>query len=232
MRILATKPNPELVTLPWDTPLEEWPEKFVVQLPRGLSRHVVRFVRVGEHICAVKETDELDRPPRVPPAPGPPEDGAAHRRPPGGGHRPQGQAGGVAAQRAGHPAPALLAAVPVAVLPRDARGQPAASSSTPSSCCWSGCTCPGFFWGDVSLSNVLFRRSAGEFAAYLVDAETGELHERITDGQRGSRPHRRDRERLRRAARPPGRRVRRRADRPGRRDRAAERALRRAVGRR
>ena len=59
MRILATKPNPELVTLPWDTPLEEWPEKFVVQLPRGLSRHVVRFVRVGEHICAVKETDEL-----------------------------------------------------------------------------------------------------------------------------------------------------------------------------
>ena len=59
MRILATKPNPELVTLPWDTPLEEWPEKHVVQLPRGLSRHVVRFVRVGEHICAVKETDEL-----------------------------------------------------------------------------------------------------------------------------------------------------------------------------
>ena len=32
-----------------------------------------------------------------------------------------------------------------------------------------------FFWGDVSLSNVLFRRSAGGFAAYLVDAETGEL---------------------------------------------------------
>jgi hypothetical protein len=32
-----------------------------------------------------------------------------------------------------------------------------------------------FYWGDVSLSNVLFRRSAGGFAAYLVDAETGEL---------------------------------------------------------
>ena len=32
-----------------------------------------------------------------------------------------------------------------------------------------------FFWGDVSLSNVLFRRDAGGFAAYLVDAETGEL---------------------------------------------------------
>jgi len=43
----------------------------------------------------------------------------------------------------------------------------------------------GFYWGDVSLSNTLFRRDAGAFAAYLVDAETGELHEEgLTDGQR------------------------------------------------
>jgi hypothetical protein len=42
----------------------------------------------------------------------------------------------------------------------------------------------GFFWGDVSLSNVLFRRSAGEFAAYLVDAETGELHPSLSAPQR------------------------------------------------
>ena len=42
----------------------------------------------------------------------------------------------------------------------------------------------GFLWGDVSLSNILFRRDAGEFAAYLVDAETAELHERLSDGQR------------------------------------------------
>ena len=43
----------------------------------------------------------------------------------------------------------------------------------------------GFFWGDVSLSNTLFRRDAGAFAAYLVDAETGELHEGgLTAGQR------------------------------------------------
>jgi len=42
----------------------------------------------------------------------------------------------------------------------------------------------GFWWGDVSLSNTLFRRDAGAFAAYLVDAETGELHPSLTDGQR------------------------------------------------
>ena len=43
----------------------------------------------------------------------------------------------------------------------------------------------GFFWGDCSLSNTLFRRDAGALAAYLVDAETGELHPRLSDGQRG-----------------------------------------------
>ena len=42
----------------------------------------------------------------------------------------------------------------------------------------------GFYWGDVSLSNTLFRRDAGAFAAYLVDVETGALHERLTVGQR------------------------------------------------
>jgi hypothetical protein len=42
----------------------------------------------------------------------------------------------------------------------------------------------GFFWGDCSLSNTLFRRDAGAFAAYLVDAETGELHPMLSEGQR------------------------------------------------
>jgi hypothetical protein len=43
----------------------------------------------------------------------------------------------------------------------------------------------GFFWGDVSLSNTLFRRDAGSFAAYLVDAETGQLYEQgLSAGQR------------------------------------------------
>jgi hypothetical protein len=42
----------------------------------------------------------------------------------------------------------------------------------------------GFFWGDCSLSNTLFRRDAGGLSAYLVDAETGELHPSLTPGQR------------------------------------------------
>ncbi len=42
----------------------------------------------------------------------------------------------------------------------------------------------GFFWGDCSLSNTLFRRDAGALSAWVVDVETGELHPRLTDGQR------------------------------------------------
>jgi hypothetical protein len=42
----------------------------------------------------------------------------------------------------------------------------------------------GFWWGDCSLSNTLFRRDAEGFAAYLVDAETGEFQKKLSDGQR------------------------------------------------
>jgi hypothetical protein len=42
----------------------------------------------------------------------------------------------------------------------------------------------GFFWGDCSLSNTLFRRDAGALTAFLVDAETGEQHVTLSDGQR------------------------------------------------
>lgn len=41
-----------------------------------------------------------------------------------------------------------------------------------------------FYWGDCSLSNVLFKRDAGELQAYLVDAETMEHHSSISDSMR------------------------------------------------
>ncbi|MFN8109923.1 MAG: DUF4032 domain-containing protein [Thermoleophilia bacterium] len=42
----------------------------------------------------------------------------------------------------------------------------------------------GFFWGDCSLANTLFRRDAGALVAYVVDTETGELHAELSRGQR------------------------------------------------
>ena len=42
----------------------------------------------------------------------------------------------------------------------------------------------GVYWGDCSLTNTLFRRDGNKVQAYLVDAETGELHPSLSDGQR------------------------------------------------
>jgi len=42
----------------------------------------------------------------------------------------------------------------------------------------------GYFWGDCSLSNTLYRYDAGTLEAYLVDAETSEQHPSLSDGQR------------------------------------------------
>ena len=42
----------------------------------------------------------------------------------------------------------------------------------------------GFYWGDCSLSNTLFRRDADALSAYIIDVETGERHPSLTDGQR------------------------------------------------
>ena len=42
----------------------------------------------------------------------------------------------------------------------------------------------GFYWGDCSLSNTLFRRDAGALQAYIIDVETAEQHVELSPGQR------------------------------------------------
>lgn len=42
----------------------------------------------------------------------------------------------------------------------------------------------GVYWGDCSLANTLFRRDGDRIQAYLVDAETSEVHGQLSDGQR------------------------------------------------
>jgi hypothetical protein len=44
----------------------------------------------------------------------------------------------------------------------------------------------GVFWGDCSLANTLLRRDGDRLQAYLVDAETSEIHPRLSDGQRAA----------------------------------------------
>ena len=73
----------------------------------------------------------------------------------------------------------------------------------------------GFYWGDCSLSNTLFRRDASALSAYIIDVETGERHATLSDGQRAARPADRHRERRRRPARPADGRAARRRHRSG-----------------
>jgi hypothetical protein len=184
LRIVTTRPNPGLVTLPWSRPLEEWGEDVVVPLPRGISRHVVRIVRLGTDVYAVKETPEryafreyqLLRDLRRLGLPAVEPVGVAEGR-----VGPDGE----------ELEPCLITLHLRFSLPYRSlfsHGLPA--DNLPSLVdalvvLLIRLHLAGFFWGDVSLSNVLFRRSAGEFAAYLVDAETGELHQTLSDGQRG-----------------------------------------------
>ncbi|GAA1808874.1 hypothetical protein GCM10009771_08760 [Nesterenkonia flava] len=48
----------EMLDLPWHLPLESWPEDVIAALPRGISRHIVRFAHLGGSIIAIKETSE------------------------------------------------------------------------------------------------------------------------------------------------------------------------------
>ena len=183
LRIVATSPPASLVTLPWHLPLEERDGDFLVPLPRGLSRHVVRFVRLGTAVFAVKETREpialgeyrLLRDLRRIKAPAVEPVGVVTGR--------KSRAGDVIE-------PCLVTRHLEFSLPyREMFSRGVRADTMPRLVdalvvLITKLHLAGFYWGDCSLSNTLFRRSAGKFAAYLVDAETGELHNELSDGQR------------------------------------------------
>ena len=50
LKITAASSNPKMFTLPWHKPLATWPKDLLANLPRGISRHVVRFVHVGDEV--------------------------------------------------------------------------------------------------------------------------------------------------------------------------------------
>jgi Domain of unknown function (DUF4032)/Lipopolysaccharide kinase (Kdo/WaaP) family len=182
-RFVSVPAVPGLLALPWHLPLEEWPKEHLVALPRGISRHVVRFIRLGGHVYAVKEAPQryverehrllrdLERldVPAVEPV------GYVLDR----------------GTRDGEPIdPILLTrhlsfSLPYrAVFSRTLRPETVVRLVDALAALLVRLHLAGFFWGDCSLSNTLFRRDAGAFAAYLVDAETGELHDELSPGQR------------------------------------------------
>jgi hypothetical protein len=184
LNITAATAEPALLDLPWHLPLEDWPKENIAALPKGLSRHTVRFAHLGEHVIAIKETlfdlakreyemlrklEKLDVPCVEPFA-------IINNR----------------TDANGNELPAVLItrhlkfSLPYrAMWSQGLRAQTANRLVDALALLLVRLHLIGFFWGDVSLSNTLFRRDAGRFAAYLVDAETGQLYEsRLSNGQR------------------------------------------------
>jgi hypothetical protein len=169
-----------LLTLPWSTPLEDWTDPRLVEpRHRGLHRHVVRFVSEGGVVWVVKELPEhLAR-----------REYRLLRRLADLGI-PAVTVLGVAVDRA----PGIDAALVTRYLEYSTTYRALFSeprSLHPSTLLIDALVellarlhLSGFYWGDCSLSNSLFRLDAGALAAYLVDAETSELHPSLSDGQR------------------------------------------------
>jgi hypothetical protein len=176
--------SPAMIDLPFGVPLAEWDDPRIVHVPRGISRHVVRFVQLDDGIFAIKEATEL----------------FVLRE-----HA-------LLRQLAEDSVPVVDAFATVINRTADADGSELPgllitrhlTFSLPYRSLFTGRSLPdlrswlldalaelfvrlhlaGFYWGDCSLSNTLFRRDAGSLAAYLVDAETGERHTTLSDGQR------------------------------------------------
>ncbi len=176
-----------VASLPWDRPLEEWPEDPSLAEKRGISRHVVRLVHATDsptsEIYAVKETvsEFANREYRL-------LRELSHLGAPS--VDPIAVVEGRKDSN-GEELPCALAtrflpySLPYRVLlSGDVNAHDVMTMANALALLLVRLHLLGFWWGDCSLSNTLFRRDAEGFAAYLVDAETGEFQKTLSDGQR------------------------------------------------
>src|ERR1700712_510250 len=56
LNITSATVDSALLDLPWNLPLDAWPESVIAALPKGISRHLVRFVHLSGYVIAIKET--------------------------------------------------------------------------------------------------------------------------------------------------------------------------------
>ena len=209
LEVLSRSGHPNFLDLPWDTGLRSWRGGRLVDIARGVSRHVVRFVDYDGVVYAIKETTPenaqfeydllrqlVERSLPVVEAVGVVKNRAVSMGI-GGSHDAAGlvfdgsDEGSDEGSTAGAPAAALITRHLSFSLPyrylflgkgvADLKNRLLDALAV----LLVRVHLEGFFWGDCSLSNTLFRHDAGALTAYLVDAETGTLRSaRISDGQR------------------------------------------------
>lgn len=182
-RIARADTYPSGLVLPWATPLAAWPQSLLVEVTRGLSRNTVVFAAYRGELYAIKELQEplalreyallralaALKLPVVEPV------GAVTER----------TAGAPADRKALLVTRFLKHALPFRhVMSQGVTVTRALQLLDALAELLVDLHLAGFYWGDCSLSNALFRLDAGRYAAYLVDAETGELHPQLSAGQR------------------------------------------------
>jgi tRNA A-37 threonylcarbamoyl transferase component Bud32 len=178
-RLVVRTGHPDFLDLPWEKPLQKWKSERLVQVQRGIGRHIVRFVDYDGALYALKEL-----PPRIAQL----EYRLLRRLADTG--LPAVEPVGVVGQREHSEESILITrylefSLPYRlVLQRKVLPAPLPFLLDAFAQLLVRLHLLGFFWGDCSLSNTLFRRDAGALSAYLVDAETGELHDQLSDGQR------------------------------------------------
>lgn len=166
--------HPDFLDLPWDLPLSEWQDRCerLEEVPRGLSRHPVVFVNYSGTLYALKELDlgvaeqeyELLRQAQETHLPVVTPIGTVRTKP------SQRVASVLVTQY-------LESSLPYRML---FMSQGLERYRQHLLDAIAGLLVElhlnNFYWGDCSLSNTLFRRDAGALRAYLVDAETAEIH--------------------------------------------------------
>ena len=183
LQLTARTGHPDFLDLPWDVPLAAWDGPRLVEMPLGIHRHVVRTVRYDDRLYHLKELPRRYalREWRF----------LRHLKDEG---VPVVDVVGVVTLRDGPSGDRLDAclitqhlefSVPYRLLflrrEHHALRDPLIDAMAQ---LLVRLHLNGFYWGDCSLSNTLFRRDAGSLAAYLVDTETGELYDELSDGQR------------------------------------------------
>ncbi len=182
-RITVRPGHPDFLDLAWEQSVVDWDSPRLVTLPKGISRHEVRFVAYDQGLYAIKELPhkaarndyqvlrELERL-----------------------EAPSVTAVGLVEDRWDDPGAERSAALITryvdfsfsyrellegAGFGERRRQMLAAFAGLLVELHLAGC-----FWGDCSLSNVLFKYDAMAIEALMVDAETAELHPELSDGQR------------------------------------------------
>lgn len=176
--------HPDFLDLPWERPLERWDTPRLIDLPKGISRHTVRFLSYEQGIYVVKELPV-----------------AAARRDYQVLRALQGKEHLLAVPPVGlvegrdpdpsseHSAALITRYVEFSFSYRELlQGGGFGARRNQMLDAFAGLLVElhvaGCFWGDCSLSNVLYRYDAEAVDTIMVDAETAFLHDRLSDGQR------------------------------------------------